>query len=343
MPVLLRHTAQALVAVWLTLSALFLLSRSVTDPAAFIQSTLSANTRLDARIDQAALTQQLLRRYGLSAPLFYTSWQPAAGWRWHGTGNQYHQWLGQLLAGNLGISYRQGAPVRGLLGEALRYTLPLTLLATTGSVGLAIGMATSLGYRPRARRLVLLALHGIQSFPLFLVAVGLLLLLANPDTLAWFPAFGLGLEPESGNWGQRAGELLYHLALPVLSLVIVSLPGLVIQLDGAIQQEMTRAYVATARAKGASRRRTMRGHVLRNALLPTIALLTDLLPNLVAGSVVVEVLFALPGMGRLLAEAAATQDYPLLLGAVGLVAVVRLVAQWLTDVAYQLTDPRIRL
>ena len=343
MPVLLRHTARALVAIWLTLSALFLLSRSVTDQAAFIQSSLASNARLDAQANQAILTQQLLHRYGLDIPLFYASWQAETGWSWHGSHNQYHQWLLQLLRGNLGTSYRQASPVRELLSQALYYTLPLTLLASIASVGLAIGLATSLSYRPRTRRLVLLVLQGFQSFPLFLVAVGLLLLLANPDVLAWFPAFGLGLEQKSGTWWQSYGALLYHLTLPVLSLVIVSLPGLVTQLDGAIQQEMSQAYVATARAKGASRRRTMRGHVLRNALLPTIALLTDLLPNLVAGSVVVEVLFALPGMGRLLAEAAATQDYPVLLGAVGLVTVVRLAAQWLTDVAYQLTDPRIRL
>nr|WP_246558601.1 ABC transporter permease [Hymenobacter piscis] len=340
---MLRHTARALVAVWLTLSALFLLSRSVTDQAAFIQSTLTSNTRLDAQTNQAALTRQLLHRYGLDVPLFYVSWQTPTGWRWHGCRNQYHYWLGQLLAGDLGLSYRQGTPVRELLREALHYTLPLTLLATVGSVALALGLAVSLSYRPRFRRLMLLALHGVQSFPLFLVAVGLLLLLANPDALAWFPAFGLGLEQESGGWWQSTADLLYHLALPVLSLVIVSLPGLVVQLDGAIRQELALAYVATARSKGASRRRTLWRHVLRNALLPTLAQLTDLLPNLVAGSVVVEVLFALPGMGRLLAEAAATQDYPVLLGAVGLVAVVRLAAQWLTDVAYQLTDPRIRL
>lgn len=339
----LRRTLRLLLAAWLTLSALFLVSRASTDPAAFLQTTFSSNNRLGGRAEQAALTQRLLGRYGLDRPLFYASWGTATGWRWHGLHNQYHQWATGLLRGELGRSYRQDEPVTNLLTRALRYTLPLTLLAAVGSGALAFWLALGFSYRPRLRRLGLALLHGVQSLPLFLVAVGLLLLLANPDTLAWFPAFGLGLDSDAGAWWQQPGRTLYYLALPTVSLIIVSLPVLVVQLDGAIQRELAQPYVATARAKGASRGRTVRHHVLRNALLPVLALLPELLPGLVAGSVVVEFLFALPGMGRLLAEAAATQDYPVLLGAVGLVALVRLAAQALTDVLYQLIDPRIRL
>ena len=330
-----------LVAAWLTLSALFLLSRATTQDA-FSEPAFAATARPLAPTAQATLTRQLRHRYGLDQPLFYVSWQDGAGWRWHNSQNQYHAWLTRLGHGDLGRSYREDAPVRTLLGRALRYTLPLTLLATAGSLGLAVWLAIGLSYRPGWRRGVVALLHGVQSLPLFLVAVSLLLLLANPDVLAWFPAFGLGPdEADSAGWAGL--NVLYHLALPVLSLVIVSLPVLVIHLDGAIRRELHQPYVATARAKGLARRQVVRRHVLRNALLPTVALLTDLLPNLVAGSVVVEVLFALPGMGRLLAEAAAAQDYPVLLGAVGLVALVRLLAQWLTDLGYQLLDPRIRL
>lgn len=338
----LREGLRGILLVWLLLSGLFLLTRAATDKAAFIQGSLEGNARVSGQPEQAALVRQLLHRYQLDGPLFYISWQPPGGWQWHGSGNQYHQWLLQLAHGNLGNSYQQDAPVTALLAQALRYTLPLTILAASVSVLVSLQLAVWLSYRPVVRSAALALLHVLQSLPLFLVAICLLLLLANPDVVAWFPAFGMGTtEAEVSCW-QHPGYLLYHLTLPALSLVLVSMPALVIQLDGALQRELGSAYVTTARAKGSSFLYVVRHHALRNALLPSISLLTDLLPGLVAGSVVVEFLFALPGMGRLLAEAAATQDYPVLLGAAGLAALVRLLAQSLADMLYRVADPRIR-
>lgn len=344
---LLRYVARTAVAGWLTVSALFLISRAYTDSADFLRNSLESKGRSLSAADQTRLTQQVLQRYGLDRPLFYVTpdagaaWRPA--WQWHGTGNQYHQWLTRATRGNLGISYRDGSPVSEVLARALLYTLPLTVLAAICSLLCTWGMVLWLNIRPRWRSIGLLSLHGLQALPLFLTATILLLLLANPDVLAWFPAFGLGLDNLEDTWWRQPGQLLYYLALPALSLVLVTVPGLAVQLDGALQQELRKPYIATARAKGGSARRVVWHHALRNALLPTLALLVELLPNLVAGSTVVELLFALPGMGRLLVEAAATQDYPVLIGAVGLVAVIRLAAQVLADVLYWAVDPRIRV
>ncbi|GGG30927.1 peptide ABC transporter permease [Hymenobacter glacieicola] len=344
---MLRYTARTLLAAWFILSGLFLLSRAHTDRNTFLQNSTEGNGRRLSASDQAHTTQQLLQRYGLDVPLFYVTLGSAAAtghisWRWHGSRNQYHQWFRQLLAGDLGTSYRDGAPVTEVLSQSLSYTLPLTLLAALGSMGLTLALVLWLSHRPRWRSAWLSGLHVLRALPLFLLATCLLLLLANPDVLAWFPTFGLGLEVEEVAWWQQPGRLLYFLTLPTLSLVLVTVPGLVVQLNGALQHELEQPYIATARAKGASSIRVVRHHALRNALLPTVALLSELLPNLVAGATVVEVLFALPGMGRLLAESAAAQDYPVLLGAVGLVALVRVAAQVLADGLYRVLDPRIR-
>ncbi|WP_170172477.1 ABC transporter permease [Hymenobacter rigui] len=303
---------------------------------------VESNSRMGGLLEQPATSQQLLHRYGLYEPLFYATWQPATGWHWHGVQTQYHRWLKQLLHGDLGYSYRLEAPVWDVVKQALRYTLPLTLLAAALSIALALGVATATSYRPSARRWFIRVAHILQSFPLFLLALGLLLLLANPDALSWFPAFGLGpADQESTGWS-RPGLLLYQLTLPIISLVLGSFPALAIQLDGALRHEFNRPYIATARAKGSSPAGIVWRHALRNAVLPTVTLLTELLPSIVAGSVVVEVVFALPGMGRLLADAALNQDFPVLLGGVGLVAMVRLGAQLLADVLYPILDPRIR-
>ncbi|WP_426493065.1 ABC transporter permease [Hymenobacter sp. 102] len=337
---LLRHLIRTLGAAGLILSVLFLLSHAIADPDILLQNALSGRAVSPEQTAQASAL--LLHRYGLDAPLFYVGWQQGTGWQWHGWHNQYHTWLVQLLHGNLGYSYRADAPVTALLGEALRYTLPLTLLAAVLSVILALVVVTAVSTRPVARHWVLRLAHVLQGLPLFLVALGLLLLLANPDALAWFPAFGLGAVDNLADAWHHPGWFLYQLALPLISLVLNGFPPLAIQLDGALQQELTRPYVATARAKGASAARSVWRHALRNALIPMLTLLTDLLPSIVAGAVVVEVIFALPGMGQLITEAAIHQDFPVLLGAVGLVALVRLLGQVAADLLYPVIDPRIR-
>ncbi|UYZ63044.1 ABC transporter permease [Hymenobacter weizhouensis] len=339
---------RTLLLAWLVLSALFLLSRSAADPAAFVQQALESSSRVFSPAEQQAATRQLLRRYGLDEPVFYVTLPPQPhglrpAWQWHGLHNQYHRWVGGLLRGDLGFSFRDGAPVAKLVGRSLRYTLPLTGAALALSVAAAVGGSLLLNYHRTWRPTLLAVLHALQALPLFLVALGLLLLLANPDALSWFPVFGLDAAELSGPWWAQAGRQLPYLVLPITSLVLVSAPALLVQLDGALQHELRAPYIATARAKGASRWGVLRHHALRNALLPGITLAAALLPEVVAGSVVVEVLFALPGMGRLLAEAAASQDYPVLLGGVTLVVVVRLLAQALADILYQAADPRVRI
>jgi peptide/nickel transport system permease protein len=333
------------------ISLIFLLSRAVA-PDQQLAGRL-AEGDLSAHVVSARQRQQaeyaLRERQGLTEPLFYFS--PAQAptarlgtrWRWNGHRNQYHHWLRQLLRADLGTSLRSAQPVTALLGAALRYTLPLTLSAAAATGGIAWLLAPSLGRYRRRRALLLAGAFALDALPLFVTALLLLLLLANPDALTWFPAYGLGQEDPTLPWPAQFSALAYHLALPAVALVLASLPMLVVQLDAALQQELRADYILTAQAKGLPPALVVRRHALRNAMLPVLALLTELLPSLVAGAVVVELVFSLPGMGRLLAEAAAARDYPVLLGSVLVVSFVRLLAQVLTDVLYRLADPRIRL
>ena len=130
--------------------------------------------------------------------------------------------------------------------------------------------------------------------------------------------------------------------LPVAALVLSALPELTLQLDAALADELRQPYIMTARAKGLPAAAVVRRHALRNALLPTLAQLAELLPTLVAGAVVVEAIFGWPGMGQLLATAAAARDYPVLVGGVLLVGAARLFSLLLADLSYSRADPRIR-
>ncbi|WP_216679614.1 ABC transporter permease [Hymenobacter siberiensis] len=344
--------ARTFLAIWVLASGVFLLSRHDLDTALRLSlpdatSQAGSGAALLPERQQAA-QQALRRRFGLDLPVFYVSRGPAspAGvrpWHWHGGRNQYHQWLRGLAHGDWGTSFRTGQGVAGRLRHALAFTLPLTgtaaLLAVLSALALAQRLATALWWQ-RPLRAVLVAVHGL---PLFVVALVLLLVFANPDVLDWLPTYGLGSPNElNTSTSQQLTDGFLHLILPVSALVITAVPELTLQLTAALQQELDTAYATTARAKGLSAAAVVRHHALRNALLPTLAQIAEFLPTLVAGAVVVEVVFALPGMGRLLAEASAARDYPVLIGGVLLTGVVRLLALLLADLCYLWADPRIR-
>jgi peptide/nickel transport system permease protein len=336
-------------AVWAIASIVFLLSRALPSDNLLGQSLSEGNLNSRALTPAAreATIHQIRQRLGLTGPLFYFSWERAASgsvakWHWHGTVNQYHQWLRNALQGDLGTSYRDGQPVATVLSEALRHTVPLTICAALLTIGLALFLGLWLA--SGKSNFLMTALYGIDALPLFVVALGLLLLLANPDILPLFPAYGSGQNDDvNASWLAQLSTYFYYGALPLTSLVLVKLPSLVMQLHDALRHELMSLYAITARAKGLSDWQVLTRHALRNALLPIITLLTDLLPALVAGAVVVEVIFARPGMGRLLAEAAANHDFPVLVGGVLLIASMRLLGLLVADALYFVVDPRIRL
>ncbi|WP_460502183.1 ABC transporter permease, partial [Hymenobacter agri] len=272
------------------------------------------------------------RRLGLDRPLFYVGRSARGAWQWRGWHNQYHRWLLALLRGDLGRSFRSGAPVGQQLRQALAFTLPVTGAAAVLAALIAVALATWLAATPRWQPPVRAVLIGWHAVPLFLSALGLLLLFANPEMLNWFPADGF--VPDA--------DLLPQLVLPIAALVLAAVPELTLQLEAALAHELTQPYILTARAKGLPTAAVVRHHALRNALLPTLAQLAELLPAMVAGAVVVEAIFALPGTGRLLAEAAASRDYPLLIGGVLLVGTTRLLSLLLADLSYSWANPRIR-
>ena len=340
------RVARTALAVWALASAVFLLTHR--DGGAAVRLALSDAPEVGTAYPdrQPAVLQAMRQRMGFDLPLFYVglgAGPRAREWRWNGPANQYHRWASGLLRGDLGTSYRTGEAVGARLRTALAYTLPLTATAAVLAVLAALALAQRLAAGPRWQGLVRTALTVGHALPLFVLAVGLLLLFANPEALAWFPAYGLELpgEAEADLWS-RSGTYALHLVLPVAALVLAALPELVLQLEAALAQELRAAYATTARAKGLSERAVVRRHALRNALLPSLAQVAELLPALVAGAVVVEVVFALPGMGRLLAAAAAARDYPVLVGGVLLTGGARLLALLVADLLFLWADPRIR-
>jgi peptide/nickel transport system permease protein len=343
---LLLQIGRASLAAWAIASLVFILSRALATGAeeAMLGESLDLQTHSNGA-DRAA-RQALRQRLGLDEPVFYFTRRGHAPvtWHWHGTHNQYHHWVAGLLHGQLGLSYRDGQPIGPQLRSALVYTLPLAGLAAAAAVlaALALGLVLAGGPAGAAtggRAGLQVLLTGLQGIPVFAVALGLLFLFANPDALNLLPAYSAADSPDELQPGAYALQLI----MPVLTLVLAVLPELTLPLAAALRHELRTHYATTARAKGVPAATLLRRHALPNALLPLLTSFADLLPTLLAGTVLVETVFALPGMGRLLAEAAATHDYPVVVTGVLFTAGVRLLCLSLADVLYALADPRIRL
>ena len=263
---------------------------------------------------------------------------------WNGFQNQYHLWLTGLFTGDMGLSFVSSRPVTELIWEAAGTTVWLLLLsfAITLSLALLVSLRMVSSGGEGLRNMLLPVLIVLDSVPFFVLCLVLLLLFANPDMLQLFPVFGLGYVSLSDQsvWSALAYSLPY-LVLPIVCLVLANLPYITNQFYSSLKGTMQADYIRTARAKGLPERQVIRKHALRNALLPVITILTDVLPALVAGAVVIETIFAIPGIGRLLVSSVLSRDFPVIVGIVVVIALVKMLSHVLADIFYALTDPRI--
>ncbi len=275
-----------------------------------------------------AVEAGLRARFGLDRPL----------------GAQYVSYLGAMARGELGESFSQQRPVVTALRETVpnTFVLAAAALAIELLVGLAIGAAQAAYARRRLDTLLTHTTLFAYSLPTFWL--GLVLLMVFGQGLHWFPVGGV-TDPVLHQALSPAGRLLdrlHHLALPALTLGLVGAAGTARFQRAALLEALSQGFVKTARAKGLTEARVLLAHALRNALLPTITLMGLALPFLLTGSVMVETVFAWPGMGKLAADAVLSRDYPVVtattLAASALVVAGSLVA----DVLYAVADPRVR-
>ena len=249
---------------------------------------------------------------------------------------QYATWMGRLLRGDLGRSIRNGEPVIENVSRRIRPSLQLAALA----MAVSLILATPLGILSAARRNTSVdrvgttfALFGI-CMPNFLLA--LLLIFLFGVKLRWLPISGY-LDPLEDGWpGLRS------LVLPALTLGLALAAVVTRTLRSSMLEALGEDYVRTARAKGLSEWRVIRGHVLKNALIPVVTVLGLQLGTLIGGAVITEYVFALPGVGRLVVDAIFARDYPLVQGVVLLIAVGFILSNLAVDLLYGWIDPRIR-
>ncbi|PVG80793.1 peptide ABC transporter [Nocardioides gansuensis] len=251
---------------------------------------------------------------------------------------QYFSWLADMVRGDLGTSYSDKAPVTDAIGDRLPITVQLAVMALLfiGIVGIPLGVISALRANKLTDQLIRIASLGGISVPNFVVALFLVLIFGW-----WFP----GIMPYQGFTpiGEDVVESLRSTLLPAVALAAPQV-GLVARLTRSSMLEvLSQDYVSAARAMGVRERVIIWKDTLRNALLPVITVLGVQTGFLLGGSVVVETVFGIPGLGRLLVESFAIRDYPVTIGVMMFIAVVFVFVNIVVDLLYGVINPRIRV
>jgi peptide/nickel transport system permease protein len=249
---------------------------------------------------------------------------------------QYAEWAGRAALGDLGRSIQYDVPVAGLIMSRLSVTLPLTLMAAALMVAAAIPLGVFAATRHRRwgdYAAMTLSQLGI-AVPGFWA--GLLLILLFSVKLGWFQAGGFD------GWGQGVGHALKSLLLPAVALGLFQFAVLARTTRSALLEVLREEYVKTARAKGVSEGKVIFRHALRNAMIPILTVAGVQLGQLMAGSIILESVFYLPGLGRLALGAISARDLPVVQGVVLFVASGIVVINAAVDMLYGVLDPRIR-
>jgi peptide/nickel transport system permease protein len=310
---LIRRVGQAIIVLLLVTMITFILLRSIPGNVAI--AILGP-----AAYRNPAVLAQFNHAYGFDRPWF----------------SQYLLWLGHLLQGNLGFSWTLDQSVASLLGQRLPKTIALVGISTI--IALIVAVPVGLWQAVRRNKPVDYACTALSflfyAAPPFFIGTVLILLFS-----VQIPLFG----PEGPQGGLGSDFTDWHdLTLPVVTLALVTIALFSRYMRSAVLDTITEDYVRTARAKGASRRRVLWRHVMRNSLIPIATLLGLSIPGIMSGALITESVFNYPGMGYLFFQSAQKQDYPTMLGFVIVVAIATVVGSLLADVAYAVLDPRVR-
>jgi peptide/nickel transport system permease protein len=283
--------------------------------------TLDAERAADVRAAR-------MRLYGLDKPVH----------------EQYITWLKRVARLDFGDSIKHHRPVIDLIKERLPITLTLNIIAFViiYTVSIPLGVLVSVKHKQFLDTASSVALFMLWSLPSMWVGQMLIGYLCGPVFLNWFPPAGL-----SSNYAEQLpffpwlSDRLWHLVLPVVCLTYAGFAYLTKQVRAGMLDSLRSDYVRTARAKGLSNRVVIFRHALRNSIIPVITIMATLLPAMLAGSVIIERIFSIPGMGLLAFEAVTTRDYNVVMAVATIGGFLNLAGLLLADIAYAIADPRI--
>ena len=288
--------------------------------------------QLDQGIQAEAITQQIVEEtkklYGLDKPIY----------------ERYWIWVKQIATLDFGRSYKDHRPVINKIAERIPITLTLNLISILliYLIAIPIGVYSAVSHGRFSERVSTFFLFILYSIPSFWMAMILIFFLGGGDYWDVFPVYGI-LSPGAENYPlyKKAINFLWHITLPVFCLTYGSLAYLSRFQKGSVLEVLREDFVRTATAKGLPRHKVLLKHALRNALIPIITILAGILPAMIGGSVIIESIFSIPGIGQLGFESVLSRDYPVIMAIATISAVLTLIGILIADLVYVLVDPRI--
>ncbi len=292
-----------------------------------VSSHISSRGEFDVKktID---VRKERLKLYGLDKPIHI----------------QYVNWLWRVTRLDFGQSVKHNRPVIKLIADRLPITLTLNLIALVFiyAISLPTGVLAAVKHGRFFDRAISVFFLVLWSLPIMWVGQMLIGYFAGPAFKSWFPPAGISsIYADRLSFFQWLFDRLWHLALPVVCLTYTGFAYLSKQVRAEMLENLSMDYVRTARAKGLPESAVIFRHVFRNSLVPVITITASLFPAVFAGSVIVEKIFSIPGMGLLMFEAVANRDYNVVMALATIAGILNMIALLLADIAYALADPRV--
>lgn len=280
--------------------------------------------------------------------------------QFYGLDNQYHRWFfgdkpyfgsgdgrwtsAGFLRGDFGISYQDQRPVGSVIWDAIQITMLISFLSIiiTYFIAIPIGVFSARRKGTAADQTLTTVLFVLYSLPSFWVATLAIIFLCGGDFLDLFPPFGIGGDlPESASLWDRFVDRVHHLTLPLICWTYGSFTYLSRQMRGGMLSVLGQDYIRTARAKGLPEDKVVWKHAMRNSLLPIITLFASVFPLMISGAIVLEIIFSIPGMGKVAYEAIVARNYPVVFTVMMFSCILTLVGYLVSDILYAVVDPRI--
>jgi peptide/nickel transport system permease protein len=326
-----------------------------------IDSSVASIARVAAGPQYAMLRKSLdrynaARAYMKSNPTKWKTLIPTI--HWNGFQNQYHKWLfgnapwfGEagleqtkgFIRGDFGTSFFDKRPVKSIIWDHIGWTLLISFFAIliTYLISIPLGIFSALRKDTAIDQSLTTFLFILYSLPVFWIATMLIFFLCGGDYLSIFPPTFMGDVRWEDGFFLKIGDLAYHMILPVFAATYGTFAYMSRQMRGGMLTILRTDYIRTARAKGLPQSKIVWKHAFRNSLLPVITIFASILPALVSGSVIIEFIFTIPGMGQLGYQSVIQKDYPMVLTVTMFSAILTLIGYLVSDILYAVVDPRI--
>lgn len=309
------------------------------------------------------------KKLGLDLPLFYFSigslakpfegtienqnWKKFIPWIHFHSQNQFHRWLvgdgvnsRGIIHGDFGISYSTGQSVSSLISERIGWSLFFAIFSVTLAYLISLPIGIKMAMRPDSifAKFTSVLLIILFSLPVFWTATMLMMLFCNPDVLYLLPASGvepIGGFPDGISFFNKIKLTIPHLIIPTICYTYGSLAIISRIFQLTISDVLKQDFIRTARAKGLPEKTVVRKHAFRNTLLPVITVFSSVFPAAIGGSVILESIFSIPGMGLTIYQSVEAKDYPVLIAVFLLTGIITMSGFLLSDILYSIADPRV--